>query len=348
MQIAPEAGFSDSFLYNTACLQSVALTAEGDPVIHGCWITSKYSEETYVDSDGNEVATSEEAVRTVNAGHIPIYHYYRAEVLPTTWAFNIVATKVFLREDIDFDDRLLLDDDPSTPAVPLPYYIASMAATNDAGEEVVTAVAWCQNLDRSLFVFNSLTGPVTGRFYAPDPVSLFVYGPAAFQSEPQVYQTYRSYLGVPANGFRLGTYPTSQGNNAVYDTRTLLFSGFDRALFATQIRFLTVDVLTGAVSYDVLPPLNAQYSSYIFTPKVSQYQQVLYSDEDRTEEAIGFGGIVSFSHWTGTGILPRAYVFRNGGVGWEEIPGIIASNEVHYVGNGAFGQCGRLFKEKGF
>jgi len=170
----------------------------------------------------------------------------------------------------------------------------------------------------------------------------------AFQSEPQVYQTYRSYLGVPTNGFRLGTYPTRVGNNAMYDTRTLLFSGFDRVQFATGVRFLTGDVLTGAVSYDVLPPLNAQYSSYIFTPKVSQYQQVLYSDEDRTEEAIGFGGSVSFSHWTGTETSPRGYVFRNGDVGWEEIPGIAASNEVHYVGNGHFGQCGRLFKEEGF
>lgn len=334
MQVVPRPiGTSGQFYnMNNANMQSVVITNAGDLAVFGCWLTSKWVEET---STGTNTVDG--------PGSVPLTHWYKAQLDATGATFNKLRTSVYVNADKDYDGWLALDDDPTSPEIAVPTDVQSMLAADGTPY----GVAMCRQFERDRFVYGGGTDPLTGRNYIADPVVAYVFETNSFVSVGSIYQTTPQFVDNGTSGFQFWSYKVPWYGAAVYDTRQIMFCGFDRGPDkAKRIRFAAVDVITGAVTDDIIPSCWTGFGEYAVTPKLTTYQTKLFADEARTEVVTGVGAIVSFVPYAGGFLEGRAYAHRDSG--WSQVSGVASYTGTHYLGNGFFGQCSRRFEGAGF
>lgn len=325
-------GADQAYVFNNANMQSVCIDDTGAVVVHGCWATSKWVDQQ--DLGAGQVD---------GPGTVPILNWYKAIVAVDAQTLSVLYTQVYVSAAKDYDNHLSLDDNPASPGVPFPTDVASMI-----GEEGQTgAIAWCRQFDRSAFTLGGGSSPLTGRNFVADPVACFVFNTASFQSITGVYYSTYRYIVDDINPYPVWSHFPPWFGSGAYDTRQLLFVGFDRTNLAQRVRFMSIDVFDGTITYDPLPTIITGEDVYFVPPKVNTFQQKLFEEDTRENTKTPPGIVASFIVIADAGGVAYTYLHRGGGV-WEAVPAMTGFTGAHYFGNGLFGQTGRLFEEEGF
>lgn len=342
---------------------SVAIDDNGKVFVHGVWITSTSS--SAVDPLGGEefdalVLRHHMFKATLGLG--PIAGQVTFQRLWT----SVWTNQTFTTEDSVAPDPMNADSSPGS-GLPLPHGIQSWCGADN----VVRSVANCIVLSRQ----NTAAGkgmrtgfPESSAPYvdlANGAMGFFLFSASGFVQSNTITSWGASEHHDYGEGFgsrgdwSIGPYNFSKANTMAFiSNNEVIFAGFSVAgNQANTVRFLKLNVDTGAQEFDFLPPLpDTPGSWYDVTPRITCYQQEVKLQTVNGEQVTPFCLIVCLKGYDSElGTLDKTdeftytYVWNAGK--WRkfpkemglEVPSMAGRGGVHYMGNGLFGDMANMF-----